>query len=201
MPQESQFRTQWLNLRPWRKVSDWIHSNTVTQVLSSSCKAVIWNNSPAWEAGWDKSSSCCATQSSPDCTGTRSASSESPNDSASNGWSDNSTVVSTVGQSGRVHCLHGVDGALESPSAFPCSRPAWCMIENWNCCSVCNHRAIIPSVSLNRCSHTRDLWSVLSVNFAPRKYERNCIHIETAASISLLVVQYFRCDGRKPRLQ
>ena len=43
--------------------------------------------------------------------------------------------------------------------------------------------------------------SVRKVNLAPHRYERNCIHIETTANISLFVVQYLRCDGRKARLQ
>ena len=30
---------------------------------------------------------------------------------------------------------------------------------------------------------------------------RSTVHLETAASISLFVVQYFRWDGRKARLQ
>ena len=166
----------------------------VTQVISASCKAVIRKSLPAREAGRDKSSSSCATQSSSGCIGTRSASSESPNDSASNGWSDTSTVVSKVGQLGRVHGLHGEVGALESPSVLLWSRTARCTIENWNCCRVYNHQAIMPSVSLKRCSHTRDLWSVWSVNLAPWKYERNCIHMETAVSISLTWTVDQTCD-------
>ena len=118
-----------------------------------------------------------------------------------NGWSATTTDVFTRGHSTRVHCRQGSVGARDSPSALPWPRPARCTIVNWNWCNVCSHLAIMPSVSLKRCSHTNDLWSVHIVNLAPRRYERNCIHIETTASISLFVVQYLRCDGRRARLQ
>ena len=74
-------------------------------------------------------------------------------------------------------------------------------MENWNCCRECNHRDNMPSVSLNRCSHTSDLWSVRRVKRAPRKYDLNCMHMATTASISRLVVQYRRCEGLSALLQ
>ena len=49
----------------------------------------------------------------------KSASSELPVDSESNGWSVMSGSETTGGQSCWVHCRHGDDGALESPSALP----------------------------------------------------------------------------------
>ena len=58
-------------------------------------------------AGCDRSSSSSATQSSPECMGMRSESSELP------------VTISTGGQSGRVHCPHRDEGILERPSALP----------------------------------------------------------------------------------
>ena len=42
-----------------------------------------------------------------------------PVNSESNGWSVIVGSETTGGQSGQVHCQHGDDGALESPSALP----------------------------------------------------------------------------------
>ena len=130
-----------------------------------------------------------ATQSSPECIGIRSVSSELPVNSDSKSWSTYSVTSMTGGQSGHVHCLHGDEGTLERSSTLPWSLPGRCMMENWNCCRACNHLAIIPSVFLNQCNHTNDLSSLRRVNLAPRRYNRNWMHMATAASISRLVVQ------------
>ena len=55
---------------------------------SSLCRAEIRNESPEVSTGRERSSSNLAIQSSPDCTGTKSASSELPVETESNGWSE-----------------------------------------------------------------------------------------------------------------
>ena len=139
-------------------IPDEIHACSVMQVGSSRWRAKIRNESPAMAVGSDKSSSSWATQSSPEWMGIKSASYELPVES--NDWLVIAGSETTGGQFGRVHCRHGDDGALESPSALPWSPPGWCMIENWN---------IIPSLSLNRGNQTNDLWSVWRVNLAPHR--------------------------------
>ena len=113
------------------KSPDAIHDRSVMEFCF--CKVVMWNVSQEIVAGCDRSSSSSATQSSPECMGMRSESSELPVDSDSKGWSTDSMTISTRGQFGRVHWPHGDEGTLERPSAFPWSLPARWTIENWNC--------------------------------------------------------------------
>ena len=115
------------------------------------------------------SSSAEATHVSPDNSGNKSASIESPISDEANGWSINNDCVSTSvagrsaadnGQSGRRHWPH----CRDIPSAFACCDPGRYsnVTENWP-----NNRyqqASIPSSFLNFCNHRRELWSVLRVN-------------------------------------
>ena len=134
------------------------------------------------------SSSAEATHVSPDNSGNKSESIESPISDEANGWSTNNDCVSAstagrsaadTGQSGHLHWLH----CRDIPSAFECCDPGRYsnVTENWP--NSRYQRANIPSSFLNFCNHRRELWSILRVNWLPRRYERKCVHITTASSI------------------
>ena len=94
------------------------HVCSVMHTGSSFCRAEIRNESPEVSTGRERSSSNLAIQSSPDCTGTKSASSELPVEAESNGWSEwpvGSLAVYTV----YMVMMERVKGHQRSRDPFP----------------------------------------------------------------------------------
>ena len=83
-------------------------SCNATHTGSSLCRAEIRNESPEVSTGRERLSSNLAIQSSPDCTGTKSASSELPVETESNGseWPAGSLGACTVYMA-MMECVKG----------------------------------------------------------------------------------------------